>query len=84
MKKGENALFDVTMGSHDGAEVCELVEIYLLEKLSYIIDKEKIGLNRDDRLLVIQNGNLPKLDHFRKDVLLFLIMRNYILLSTQI
>ena len=57
MKKGENALFDVTMGSHDGAEVCELVEIYLLEKLSNIIDKEKIGLNRDDRLLVIQNGN---------------------------
>ena len=30
MKKGENDLFDVTMGSHDGAEVCELLGIYLL------------------------------------------------------
>ena len=39
MKKGENALSDVTMGSHDGVEVCELVGIYLLEKLSNIIDK---------------------------------------------
>ena len=26
--KRESGLFDVTMGSHDGAEVCELVGIY--------------------------------------------------------
>ena len=33
MKKGENALFDVTMEPHKGTEVCELVSIYLLGKL---------------------------------------------------
>ena len=34
-------LFDVIVGSHDGAEVCELVGISLLGKLSNIIDKEE-------------------------------------------
>ena len=32
MKKGES-LFDVTFGSHDGAEVCELVGLYLLHQM---------------------------------------------------
>ena len=34
----------VTLGLHDGAEICELVGIYLLGKLSKTIDKKKIGL----------------------------------------
>ena len=34
-------LFDVIVGSHDGAEVCERVGISLLGKLSNIIDKEE-------------------------------------------
>ena len=55
MKKGENALLDVIMGLHDSAEVCELVAIYLLRKLSNIIDKEKIGLYRDDGLSATEN-----------------------------
>ena len=33
MKKGGDALFGVTMESHDGTEVCEVVGIYLLGKL---------------------------------------------------
>ena len=41
MKKRENSLFDVTMGSHDSAEICELVGIYLLGEISNIIHKEK-------------------------------------------
>ena len=31
-KNGEN--HDVTMGSFDGAEICEIVGLYLLDKLS--------------------------------------------------
>ena len=31
--KKESDLFDVTMGSFDGAEVCELVGLYLLDQL---------------------------------------------------
>ena len=67
--KGENALFGVTKGSHDGAEVCELVGIYLLGQLSNIIDKENIGLYRDDGLSVIENANELKLDRWRKDAI---------------
>ena len=66
MTEGENSLFDVTMGSHDSVEVCKLVGIYLLGKLSNIIDKEKIGWYRDDGLSVIEDANGPKLERMRK------------------
>ena len=61
MKKGESPLSDVTMGLHDGVEVCELVGIYLFGKLSNIID--------DNGLSVIENANGAKLDRLRKDVI---------------
>ena len=35
VKRGENPLFDVTMGGFDGAEICKIVGIHLLEKLSH-------------------------------------------------
>ena len=55
------------MGLHDGVEVCELVGIYLLGKLSSIIDKEN-GLCRDDGWSAIQNTNGLIPNRFRKDV----------------
>ena len=48
-KKTSNSLFDVTMGSFDGAETCELVGSYLLSKLSAEYGND-IGLYRDDGL----------------------------------
>ena len=48
--------FDVTMGSHDSAEVSEAVGLYLLHKISTIIPKDKCGLYRDDGLGLIQGG----------------------------
>ena len=40
--------FDVTMGSYDGAEVCELVGLYILSQMQHLnLDK---GLYRDDGL----------------------------------
>ena len=68
MKKGENPLFDVTMGSNDGAELCEFVGIYLLGKLSNIIDRKDNGLYRDDGLASFQDANGPKLDRLRKNI----------------
>ena len=65
-EKGENTFSDVTKGSHDGAEVCEFVGIYLLGKYSNIKDKENISLYRDDGLSVIENANRPKLNRWRK------------------
>ena len=48
-KKESDSLFDVTMGSFDGAETCELVGLFLLSKLpaEYRIE---IRLYRDDGL----------------------------------
>ena len=66
-KSGE--LFDVTMGAYDGAEVCEIVGLYLLSKIHKIIPISYIGLYRDDGLAVIPNANGPKLDRIRKDLI---------------
>ena len=47
-KKTTQTTFDVTMGSWDGAEICELVGLYLLHLLKQVdID---VGLYRDDGL----------------------------------
>ena len=67
VKKG-NVLFDVTMGSFDGAEICELVGLYILEKLSAILGKSQVGLYRDDGLAIVTNANGPKMDNLRKQV----------------
>ena len=48
VKKGNNSLFAFTMGSYDGVEICELVGIYLLNRLSTVIDKSGVGLYRDN------------------------------------
>jgi hypothetical protein len=48
-KKQSNGSFDVTMGSFDGAETCELIVCYLLSILSKKYGKS-IGLYRDDGL----------------------------------
>ena len=50
-KKDSTDLFDVTMGSYDGAETCELVGTYLLSLLPDQI-KNTVGLYRDDGLAV--------------------------------
>ena len=68
-KKGENPMFDVTMGSYDGAEVCELVGLYLLHKLFATVPKEHIGLYRDDGLAAIPDANGRKIDSLRKKII---------------
>ena len=58
-KKG-NDLFDVAMGAYDGAEVCELVGIFMLHNVSKIYNKNNLGLYRDDGLGVFKNIMVPK------------------------
>ena len=62
LKKEGNPLFDVSMGSYSGAEVCELVRFYLLGKLTPLIGTKNVGLYRDDGLAVIHQANGPKMD----------------------
>ena len=54
-KKKSESCFDVTMGSHDGAEVCELVGILILLHLTKHINKNDVGLYRDGGLIVVKN-----------------------------
>ena len=56
------------MGSYDGAEVCELVSIYVLNTLANKYDKSKIGLYRDDGLAAFKNISGSKADIIKKDI----------------
>ena len=56
MKKGG---FDITMGTYDRAEICELTGTFLLSIIIGIYDKRNIGLYRDDVLAVFKNANGP-------------------------
>ena len=69
IKKGDDTLFDVTMGSFDGAEICELVGLYLLDKLSSLIGRKDVGLYRDDGLAAINSSSGPVLDKMRKNII---------------
>ena len=62
VKKEGNPLFDVTMGSYHGVEVCELVGLYLLGKLAPLIGTKNVGIYRDDGLAVINQANGPKME----------------------
>ena len=57
------------MGSYDGAEICELVGIYILSRLATIIDKKDCGIYRDDGLLVLRNVSGQHIDRVRKNVI---------------
>ena len=65
--KREGNLFDVTMGAYDGAEVCELVGIFMLNKISEKYDKNDIGLYRDDDLAVFKNISGPESERIKKN-----------------
>ena len=61
-------MFDVTMGSFDGAEVCELIGLFLLNNLSEKYGKNNVGLYRDDGLVLLRNASGPQSERTRKDI----------------
>ena len=65
MKK-EGNIFDVEIGVYDGAEVCQLVGTFLLEKVSEICNKSNIGLYRDDGLSIFRNKSGTQLEKMKK------------------
>ena len=65
-KKGSDSLFDVTMGSNDGAETCELVVCYLLSILQSKYGNS-IGLYRDDGLSAF-NKPPNEVEKIKKDI----------------
>ena len=70
-EKAKTSCFDMTMGSYDGAEVCELVDTFNLSKLGNVIGKKKTGLYRDDGLIFLRNMNARGTDKMRKIIKVF-------------
>ena len=70
IKKDTNNHFDVTEGSFDGAEVCELVGLFMLHKLQHLFNNgSSVGIYRDDGLAVVRNLSGPQQDRLRKNVI---------------
>ena len=57
------------MGSFDGAEIGELVGLFILNKLSSIIPTKDLGLYRDDGLAVLRNKSGPEMERTRKNII---------------
>ena len=68
IKRNNDSMFDVTMGSFDGAEICELVGLFILNDLTPKFGKEYVGLYRDDGLLLLRGTNGRAADRARKDL----------------
>ena len=69
VKKERDEDFDVPMGCYDGAEVCEIAESYILNWLSNILDKDLVGLYRDDSLAIVRNLYGPEMEKKRKAII---------------
>ena len=66
MKENQSNHFDVTMGSYNGAEVCELFIISMLSLIGNKYNLNNIGLRRDDRLTVFKNTRGPQSEKIKK------------------
>ena len=62
----KSGVFDLAMGSYDGAECCELVGLYLLSLISKQLDGD-YGLYRDDGLCVIK-GTARTVENTKKQL----------------
>ena len=65
-RKSANNQFDVTMGSLDGAETCELIGCYLLSLLAKR-DGQNIGLYRDDGLAAF-DAKAREMERINKEI----------------
>ena len=68
-EKTRNEEFDVSMGCFDGAEVCELVGVYILHLLRTVTRKENVGYNRDDGLGILRYSSGPEIERKRKQII---------------
>ena len=57
------------MGGYDGAEICELVGLFILHHLEQKLNLTSIGLYRDDGLAAMKNHSGPKADRTRKQLI---------------
>ena len=58
--------FDVTMGSYDWDEVCQIIGIFILSLIGNKYNPNNIGLYRDDGLAVFKNTSGPQSEKIKK------------------
>ena len=68
-KKNSNSYFDLAMDSFHGAEECDLIGLYLLEKVNTITGLSNIGLYRDDGLGVIDQTSGTHRERLKKKII---------------
>lgn len=67
-KNSNNPMFDITMGGYHGAEVCEIVGLYMLHELTKFIPKKFVGLYRDDGLMVTTKQSGQKTEKLKQQL----------------
>ena len=68
-KKSTKSCFDVTMSSFDGAQICELVGLYIPSNVENTLPKTNFGLHRDNGLIHLRNLNGQQMDKKRKTII---------------
>ena len=68
VKKDTSVEFEVTMGSFQDAEVCQIVGLFMLDMLSKLFEKNYIGLYRENALSIFRNYNSHQSDKVGKDL----------------
>ena len=67
--KKDSDTFDVTMGAYDGAEICELVGIFILSLLNKKYRSNNIDLYRDNELSVFRKISKQQAEKHKKNSL---------------
>ena len=65
-KNEHDGSFEVTMGSFDDEELCELIGIYIQSLLERNLEKNLMGLYLDDGLTILCNTNRQQTDKVQK------------------
>ena len=63
------SLYDVTMGSFDGAEICEMVGLYILHCIKEKVPEIEFGLYRDDGLGFHKSGRKATMERTKKKLI---------------
>ena len=64
----KEGLFDVTMGAPDGAEICEIVGLFLLNDMKNKFPDLELGIYRDDCPAIHRRIPGPRLERIKKDI----------------
>ena len=68
-KKFGGGDFDVPRGCYDRGEICQLMGIFILNKVSNILDKNSIGLYRNDGLRAFYKLFGPQIEQRKKTII---------------